>query len=117
MGLIKSAIKYGALFGIANQGFKALEHSSQNSQQQQPQVILQQPPPYQNQNNGSSRDASSYRHQPFCNGNCGGRCHLLEGNQEIDNGFMNTNFIGELNRYVNPGYVREQNDGSKAFTQ
>jgi hypothetical protein len=101
MGLIKSAIKYGALFGIANQGLKTLDHHNQQQQQQQPQVIYQQPPSYQN--SGPARDASGYIHQPFCNGQCGGRCHLLEGNRGVEQG------------YVSSGYVSEQKDGGKAF--
>lgn len=74
MGLIKTGIKYGALFGIAREGMKAIDrHSSNQTPPQQShsnqQLYLQ--PPVQR----STVDENGYAHQSWCNGACGGRCN------------------------------------------
>ena len=88
MGLIKTAIKYGALFGVAKTGFDALgQHNQQQQQQQQVQP--------QNQQYGPIRDASGYLHQPYCNGQCGQRCHLNVENRNVNEGYASGQEYGK----------------------
>lgn len=90
MGLIKDGIKYGALFGVAHEGFKAMGNKQQQQQQQQPQQPYYppqqgyQPQPQPNravqENDGAQmwNDGNGYLHQAYCNGSCGSQCNNVK---------------------------------------
>jgi hypothetical protein len=83
MGLIRTAIQFGALFGIAHEGLKVLDHKNQQSQSQQTQGSVYQHPP-------SYPGSMEYSHQPYCNGGCGQRCQ-----SNGSNGHINGNLGGQ----------------------
>ena len=59
MGLIKAGLLAGAAYGVARKVAHSKQVKDQHRVQQQQQHDL----------------ASGYRHQSFCNGQCGGRCN------------------------------------------
>jgi hypothetical protein len=68
MGLLGTAIKLGAVYGIVKTGANALEkHNNPQSHNQQQSSS--------NQLYDPARNTSGFVHESYCNGQCGHRCH------------------------------------------
>lgn len=81
MGLIQTGIKYGALFGIAREGMKAIDRHSSN--QTPPQQTHSNQQLYVQPAQRSLVDENGYVHQSWCNGACGGRCNGAVGQNQV----------------------------------
>lgn len=116
MGLIKTGIKYGALFGIAREGMKAIDrHDSRTPpQQQQPPVnqqLYMQAPAQR-----SMVDEYGYAHQSWCNQSCGRQCNAAANQshmQAAPRGF-NDYGNGYGNSYGGEAPPAYQGQGSRA---
>jgi hypothetical protein len=73
MTLLRDAVKYGALFGVAREVGKA--YNNKKSSVQPPQRYPPQGQYYQQ----PVRDQASYGHQSFYSGHCGGQCGDIWG--------------------------------------
>jgi anaerobic selenocysteine-containing dehydrogenase len=72
MGLIKTGILLGGAYTLINAGSKSFDrHEKTRLEQQRQQQV-----PYQPMNFVAPQSRShAYSHQPYCNGQCGGRCN------------------------------------------